>query len=83
MQNEMATETKIREAFENTPRCVSDGDFGAFEAGYLAAMASLEQAIWIQSNHIDCAKKGPFLSRTGPQKMQSDWVPLYRIKGLP
>jgi len=34
---------KIREAFENTPRCTSDGDFGSFEAGWNAALSSLEQ----------------------------------------
>lgn len=49
------------------------------EESYPAPSIASEQkpAIWIQSNHIDNAKNGAFLSRTGPFKMQSDWAPLF------
>ena len=36
-----------------------------------------EPAIWIQSNHLQHAKNGPHFARTGPTKLQSDYVPLY------
>ena len=36
-----------------------------------------EPVIWIQSNHLQHAKNGPYLARTGPTKLMSDFLPLY------
>ena len=36
-----------------------------------------EPVIWIQSNHLQHAQNGPHFARTGPTKLQSDYVPLY------
>ena len=36
-----------------------------------------EPVIWIQSNHLQHAKNGPYLARTGPTKLMSDFIPLY------
>ena len=43
----------------------------------LAAEPMQEPAIWIQSNHLQHAKNGPYLARTGPTKLMSDFIPLY------
>ena len=43
----------------------------------LAAEPVQEPAIWIQSNHLQHAKNGPYLARTGPTKLMSDFIPLY------
>ena len=43
----------------------------------LAAAPMQEPAIWIQSNHLQHAKNGPYLARTGPTKLMSDFIPLY------
>jgi hypothetical protein len=47
----------IKEAFENTPRCISDGDLGSFTAGYLSGLerAAKECAV-LDAQHKDaCA----------------------------
>lgn len=43
----------------------------------LAAEPVQEPVIWIQSNHLQHAQNGPHFARTGPTKLQSDYVPLY------
>ena len=43
----------------------------------LAAAPMQEPVIWIQSNHLQHAKNGPYLARTGPTKLMSDFIPLY------
>ena len=59
------------------PHC----DLGQQEAAALlrelAAEPMQEPAIWIQSNHLQHAKNGPYLARTGPTKLMSDFIPLY------
>lgn len=43
----------------------------------LAVEPVQEPVIWIQSNHLQLAKTGPFLCRVGPTKLMSDFIPLY------
>jgi len=49
----------------------------------LAAEPVQEPAIWIQSNHLQHAKNGPYLARTGPTKLMSDFIPLYAAPQQP
>ena len=49
----------------------------------LAAEPMQEPAIWIQSNHLQHAKNGPYLARTGPTKLMSDFIPLYAAPQQP
>ena len=49
----------------------------------LAAEPVQEPVIWIQSNHLQHAKNGPYLARTGPTKLMSDFIPLYAAPQQP
>ena len=49
----------------------------------LAAEPVIEPAIWIQSNHLQHARNGPYLVRTGPTKLMSDFIPLYAAPQQP
>ncbi len=39
--------------------------------------ADAEPAVWVQSNHLDEAKRNVFMARLAPRQVHPDYVPLY------
>lgn len=43
-----------------------------------AELARLQSVlVWIQPNHLQQARRGPFMCRVAPDRLESDFVPLF------
>ena len=72
-----AAALRLADALTGVGFVANDLNLAAALLRELAAEPVQEPAIWIQSNHLQHAKNGPYLARTGPTKLMSDFIPLY------